>query len=106
MNRKERIDLAQWAVDCAKKYGANQVAVSIVNNRNIEIEFRDKQIDKLMESTRNSLGIQLYVDQRYSSHSTNDLKKDSLDPFIREAVASTKYLTVDEYRQLPDPKFY
>ncbi len=106
MNRKERIDLAEWAVESAKKYGANQVAVSISNSRNIEIEFRDKQLDKLMESTRNSLGLQLYVSQRYSSHTTNDLKTSSLDPFIREAVASTKYLTADEYRQLPDPKYY
>ncbi|MCJ7812971.1 TldD/PmbA family protein [bacterium] len=106
MNRQERIDLAQWAVDCAKKYGANQVAVSISNQRTIEIEFRDKQLDKLMESTRNSLGMQLYVEQRYSSHSTNDLKKSALDSFIQEAVASTKYLTGDEYRLLPDPKYY
>ncbi|MBN2028962.1 TldD/PmbA family protein [bacterium] len=106
MNRIERIDLAEWVVESAKKYGADQVAVSISNSRNIEIEFRDKQLDKLMESTRNSLSLQLYVNQRYSSHSTNDLKKNSLDLFIREAVASTKYLTPDEYRRLPDPKYY
>ncbi len=50
--------------------------------------------------------VEVYVQQRYSGQSTNDLKKDSLDRFIRDAVASTKYLTKDEFRALPDPRYY
>jgi PmbA protein len=50
--------------------------------------------------------LQVYAQNRYSGHSTNDLRKDSLKKFIEEAVASTKYLTEDKYRALPDPKYY
>lgn len=100
------MELAKWAIGKAQKYGANQAAVSIANAREIEVEYRDKRIEKLQESTQNGLSIQIYADDKYSSHSTNDLSKTSLEKFISEAVASTKYLSRDKFRALPDPKYY
>lgn len=106
MTNKDRLELAEWILKESKKNGANEAAVSIYNSRNVEIEYRDKKLDKLQESTQNSLSLQIYTDKKYSSHSTNDFRKDTLEKFIDEAVASTKYLTVDEFRTLPDPKYY
>lgn len=106
MNNKERMELAEWAMGYTLKCGANESAVSVSNSRDIEIEHRDKKLETLKESTQNSLNLQVFANKRYSSHSTNDLRKDALTKFIEEAVASTKYLTEDEYRTLPDPKFY
>ncbi len=106
MNQKERKELAQWAMEKAIKAGANESAVTIRNNREVEIEYRDKQLDKLKESTQNSLDLNLYVDHKYSSHSTNDLRKETLNKFISEAVAMTKYLAKDKYRSLPESKYY
>ncbi len=106
MKRKERLSLAQWAMDHALKQGADQVAVSMSNTREIHIEYRDRRLEQLKESTRSSLGLDIYVEQRYSSHTTNHLDRDSLARFIEEAVSSTRYLTKDEYRSLPDPKYY
>lgn len=106
MNNKERLDLAEWAMNYAIKAGADQASASIYNNREVEIEYRDKKLETLKESTRNSLSLQIYAQQRYSGHSTNDIRKDSLEKFIQEAVAGTKYLTKDEFRMLPDPKYY
>lgn len=102
----DRLDLAEWTIKQAQKNGADQVAVNISNQRQVEIEFRDKKLETLNESTQNSLSIDIYADFRYSSHSTNDLRRDSLQRFIEEAVASTKYLAKDEYRSLPDPQYY
>ncbi len=106
MNNKERMELAEWAMNYTLKSGANESVVSVSNSRDIEIEHRDKKLETLKESTQNSLNLQVYTNHRFSSHSTNDLRKDSLRKFIEEAVASTKYLTEDEFRALPDPKFY
>ncbi len=93
-------------MDHATKNGADQVAVSISNTREIQISYRDRQLDQLKESTRNALGLDIYIENRYSSHSTNDLRKESLSNFIEESVAGTRHLTRDEYRSLPDPKYY
>ncbi|MGE5352671.1 MAG: TldD/PmbA family protein [Acidobacteriota bacterium] len=106
MNNKERLDLAEWVMNFALKSGANESSAVIYNSRDIEIQYRDKKLETMKESTRNYLGLQIYADKRYSGHSTNDLRKDSLEKFIQEAVAGTKYLTRDEFRTLPDPKYY
>ena len=102
----EKIDLAQWAIKQTLKNGADEASVSITNQRSVDIEFRDKKLEKIKESTQNSLSLEIYYDHRYSSHSTNDLRKETLAKFIEQAVAATKYLSRDEYRALPDPKYY
>ena len=106
MNQKERLELAKWAMNYALKHGADQVSVRLFNQREVSIEYRDKRMEELKESTQNSLNADIYADQKYSSHSTNDLRKDSLEKFLDEAIAATKYLTRDEYRSLADPKYY
>jgi PmbA protein len=106
MNNKQRLELAGWAISRAKKEGADQVSVNIGNSRNIEVQHRDGMLDQLQDATENYLSISIYADSRYSNHSTNDLRKESLEPFIREAVAMTKYLDQDQHRSLPDPKYY
>jgi len=106
MNNKERLELAEWAVDYTLKSGANETGIAISNSRDIEIEYRNKKLEKLQESTRNSLNLQIYANHKYSSHSTSDLRKDELKKFIEEAVSATKYLSEDQFRSLPDPKYY
>jgi PmbA protein len=106
MNKKDRLDLVKWAMNYAQKKDADQVAVSLINNREIVIEFRDKKIEKLQESSRMFLSLNVYCNHRFSGHSTSDMRKESLEKFIQEAVESTKYLAQDKYRSLPDPKWY
>jgi PmbA protein len=106
MNNKDKMELAKWTVAQAKKAGADEAAVDLGNSRQVEIEYRDGQIDKLQESTQNGIDLRVYVNSRYSSNSTNDLRRESLAKFAEEAVAMTKYLGEDPYRTLPDPKYY
>jgi PmbA protein len=102
----DKLELAKWAASFAKKQGASQTKVRVSNSRDVEIEVRDKKLEKLKETTQNSLSLDIYLDKKYSGHYTNDLRKESLERFIQEAVAATKYLSADEFRELPDPKYY
>ncbi|MGC9969791.1 MAG: TldD/PmbA family protein [Bryobacteraceae bacterium] len=106
MTSKESLELARSAVDQARKQGANQVAANVFSERSIEAEVRAGKLEKLQESARHGLSLAIYLEQRYSSHSTNDLRHDSLARFIGEAVAMTRYLAQDSFRSLPDPKYY
>lgn len=106
MKTKERLELAHWVAATAKAAGAAEAAVDVSNSRAVEIEYRDGQLDKVKESTQNSLNIDVYVENKFSGHSTNDLRRDSLGRFIEDAVAMTKYLSEDLFRKLPDPKYY
>lgn len=106
MNINEKYALAEKVISHAIKSGAREVSVSIYESRSNDIEIRDQQIDRLTESNRNSMSIGLYVDNKYSSHSTNRMKEEDLFRFIDEAVAATKFLAEDKFRALPDPALY
>lgn len=106
MNETEKLDLAEWAMNHTLKCGATEAAAELTSERRIDVEFREKKLDKLQESNRSRLFINVYVDRRYSARSTSDLRKDALERFISQAVAGAKHLAADEYRQLPDPKHY
>jgi len=107
MTKDEKYSIAKWAMEHAIQNGAQQARVSIYNNNSSQIEVRDEKIDKLQESNRNGMQINLYVDNKYSSISTNRLNnKEELGKFIVEAIAGTRYLAEDEFRTLPDPERY
>jgi len=107
MTREEKYNIAKWAMEHALKNGAQQARVSIDNNNSSQIEVRDEKIDKLQESNRTGMRINLYVDKKYSSISTSRItNKEELGKFIEEAIAGTRYLAEDEFRSLPDPDRY
>jgi PmbA protein len=106
MNTNEKYALANLVMDHALKNGAEQVSVSIDDSRRSNIEIRDQKIDKLTESVRYSLTIKLYVEKKYSVHSTSRLKKEEVFRFIEEAIAATRFLAEDEFRSLPEPELY
>lgn len=106
MSTNNKMEIAEWAMKETISAGANEVSATVSNRRTVEIEFRESKLEKLSESTQNSLTLDIYYDYRYSNHTTNDLRKDSLKKFIAEAVAATKYLSKDEYRSLPEAKYY
>ena len=106
MNNTERLDLAKWVIGQTLKNGANEAAVDIANTRDIDVSIREHKPEELNESKRNYLSLSIYANNRYSSSTTNDLRRESLGKFIAEMVAMTKYLNEDQYRSLPDPKYY
>jgi PmbA protein len=106
MSRNDHLDLARWATKEATKAGADGARVSVDRQRYVSLEYRERKIEKLEEATTNGLSLTLYLNGRYSSHRTSDLRKDSLGTFVRESVAMTKYLTEDQYRYLPEPELY
>ncbi|MGH1345598.1 MAG: TldD/PmbA family protein [Nannocystales bacterium] len=100
------LDGAELAVALAQEGGADGAFASMSRSRQVSLEVRDQELEKVQESTDTSLRLQVYVDGRYSVHGTNDLSPDALQVFVDEAVALTRALEVDAYRELPDPARY
>ncbi|MDX9723055.1 MAG: TldD/PmbA family protein [Myxococcota bacterium] len=98
--------LAERVVDFAREKGANELAVSLQKGRFVELERRDGKLDKIREASSSGLQLELYVDQRYSSHSTSDLRWEALSSFIERGIAMTRLLAVDPHRGLADPSLY
>jgi len=98
--------LAKWAMDFALKNGCQAARVSLYNGTNSSYEIRNMQIDMLQQASENSLSIQLFVDGRYGSISTNRLDQKELEKFILNGIDSTRYLAEDKARTLPDASLY
>lgn len=97
---------ASEAVDLAKKLGANEAWANISRDNGVSFEMRNGVLERVEESTSQGLSIQLWVDGRYSAHSTNDLRPASLESFVKEAVAITRSLQKDPFRTIPDSSLF
>ncbi len=102
----ELLDDAEQALALALAAGADDVVTGVSTGRSTEYSYRDGQIERVQESASRMLGVQLYVDGRYSAHQSNDLRPSVLKPFLREAVKLTRALEPDPYRTIPDPALY
>ncbi|HEX8440011.1 TldD/PmbA family protein [Archangium sp.] len=105
-NTTNLADVARQAVDLARQKGASEAAATASRMREVEMQWRDGRLDKVSEATTRNLALQLYVEGRYSSVSTSDLRPEGLEQFISNAIAMTRALARDEFRMLPEPELY
>ncbi|GAB6120291.1 TldD/PmbA family protein [Dysgonomonas termitidis] len=106
MITEQHKDTAQWAMRLALQNGCQAARVSIITANNNSFEYRNTQLDKLHQSSENKLYIELFVDGRYGTFSTNRIEKAGLETFIKEGIISTGYLAPDRLRQLPNSDRY
>ncbi len=104
--RAELLEQAAHAVQMARDAGADDAVAGASWGRSLEFQWRDGRLEKVQEDTSRGLGVSLYVEGRFSSHSTNDLDPDRLRGFVAEAVALTRLLEPDPYRRITPPELY
>ncbi len=104
--RDELLKTAVAAIETARAAGATHAAGYASRARNVAFQVRNGTLEQVNDSTSRGLGLRLFVDGRFSEHSTTDLRPDRVKAFVGEAVAMTRALQPDEYRQLADPARY
>jgi len=104
--KQELYNLAESGIQMAKSAGAAACRIGIDTERTVEISYRERKPENIKEASTKALSLEIFVDGRYSSMNTSDLRKDALKDFIGRAVAQTKLLAEDPFRSLPDPKYY
>jgi len=102
----ELLQAARQGMAFALEAGADGCFTSAGSGASTQFEFRDGRIEKVQQSASRGLTVRLYVDGRYSSHATTDLRPEALRRFIADAVALTRHLEPDPYRVLTDPSLY
>jgi PmbA protein len=102
----DMLAIAKSCIETAKKKGAADAAARAYRSRRIELEWRDGKPEKVQEATTRGVSLQLYVDGRYSTISSSDLRPEALETFIGDSVTLAKTLAADPDRGLPDPELY
>lgn len=100
------LDSARQAVQAALSAGADDAMASARRGRSVDFQWRDGKLEKVQENTGNSLAVALYVDGRFSRHTTNDLRPRAMADFLREAVALTRLLEPDPFRRITPAELY
>jgi PmbA protein len=97
---------AHDAVELALRKGAKEAAGGAYRAREVEVQWRDGKLERISEATTRGLGLELYVDGRYASVTTADLRPEAVQRFVADAVATTRAIAPDPFRALPDPALY
>lgn len=105
-NEQDMLAVAQQCISIAKNAGANDASARAYRVRDVSLDWRDGKIEKISESTTRGVNLALYVDGRYSTVSTSDLRPDALKTFIGDTIALAKTISPDPFRALPDPALY
>lgn len=99
-------ETASAAAALAQRAGAQQAAAGAYRSRQVDVQWRDGRVENVSEAVTRGLGLELYVDGRYSAVSTSDLRPEAVERFVSGAVALARTLAPDRYRALPDPALY
>jgi len=100
------LEAARSAIRLALRGGAQEAAAAASRARHVELSWRDGRVETASESTTRGLGIDLYVDGRFASVSTSDLRPEAIERLVTDGVALTRALAQDPFRKLPDPALY
>lgn len=101
---EEEIALAKHCLNFALKEGADKVRITLTKSLLNLVGLLNGEVDKTSHALDRSLQLQLFVEGKFGSFSSNRLEKEGLEAFIREAIDTVKMLEADAYRTLPAPE--
>ena len=101
---QEEMALAKHCLNFALKEGADKVRITLTKSLLNLVGLLNGEVDKTSHALDRSLQLQLFVEGRFGSFSSNRLEKEGLEAFIREAIDTVKMLEADAFRTLPAPE--
>jgi len=101
---REEIALAKHCLNFALEQGADKVRITLTKSLLNLVGLLNGEVDKTSHALDRSLQLQLFVEGRFGSFSSNRLEKEGLEAFIREAIDTVRMLEADPYRTLPAPE--
>jgi len=86
--------------DCLNR-GAEQAEVYLEDNRQLNLEVRNGQVESIQEAQSYGLGIRVVAGKRLGFAFVNDLKTESLKKTVDRALQLARAVSPDENNQLP-----
>ncbi len=90
-------------LEFALEQGAQQVRLTYSKSVMNLTGILNGEVDKTAYALDQSLQLQLFVDGRFGTFSSNRLEKEEIERFILSAIDTVRMLEPDENRSLPDP---
>ena len=100
----KEIELAKYCLEYALREGAEKVRITLTKSLLNLVGVLNGEVDKVSHALDRSMQINLFVDGRYGTFSSNRMEKEGLEAFIREAISTVRMLEKDAFRDLPAPE--
>jgi PmbA protein len=92
--------LAEKLVEFARKCGADEAEVSVVDGREFDVDVRKGKIENLVEAGSRICGLKVIRDKRTAYASSSDLAPETLRRLVRNAVRRAELASPDEFSGL------
>lgn len=86
--------------------GAEASRVLLSREASVSLNQANQALESVEESDNYELNLQLYVEGKYSRHTTSDLRPEALKTFVQNAVTLTRFLSPDPNYGLPESSVY
>ncbi|MFA6713021.1 MAG: metallopeptidase TldD-related protein, partial [Bacteroidales bacterium] len=93
-------------LDITLKSGAQNARITLNKGIQNSVIVLDNKLDQLHHAADLSLYIQLFINERYGAFSTNRIKYDEVESFIKKGIQATLLLEPDPFRVLPEKELY
>lgn len=103
---EDLLNVARQGVELAKAAGAGAAFAHASRQRSVDFQSRNGVLERVTEATTREMSVEVWVDGRFGSASTTDLRPETLRGFIGDLVALTRALAPDPDRQIADPALY
>ena len=100
---KELCDIAQLAVELAKKAGADHAEVVVRDGSELTAKIRLGEPELVQEAGSCALGLRVVRGGRRAVTHTSDLRREALEALCAETVTLAGFAEVDEFALPPDP---
>lgn len=97
----EPLDIARNLLALARARGADEATAVVGRGTEVSLSRRAGKLEQASQASSLSASLALLVDDRYSSHSTSDLRPAALEAFLDRAIAATRVLEPEPERRLP-----
>ncbi|MFV2093580.1 MAG: PmbA/TldA family metallopeptidase, partial [Hyphomicrobiales bacterium] len=99
-DNNELLDIAQAALDRARRFGADAADVDVVDGRSVSATSRLGKIEDVSRAEGQDLSLRVFVGRSSAVVSTNDLSAGTLDNLAERAVAMARLAPADDYAGL------
>jgi len=103
--KKEYIDLTQYAVDQAMKAGADAADAFVTDSQKVEIFTSNRAAESVNSSSDAGVGIRILKDQKMIFASNNDLSKEAIKEMVADLMKKVPYHTADEFNVIYGKEF-
>jgi PmbA protein len=100
---KELCDVAQLAVELAKKAGADDAEVLVRDGSELTTKVRLGEAELVQEAGSRALGLRVLKGGKRATTYTSDLRREALEALCAESVALAELAERDDFALPPDP---